>query len=90
MNESAVILKEVSVPGCVACAQFDKIWAEMQKEFPGVQHEKIDATTPEGQKMVVDYGIFSAPGILINGELFSTGGVNRNQLSTKLRELLGK
>ena len=90
MSELTVILKELSIPGCVACAQFDKVWVEMQKEFPQVQYEKIDATSAEGQKMVVDYGIFSAPGILINGELFSTGGVNRNQLSTKLRELLGK
>lgn len=87
---NTIILKEVSIPGCVACAQFDKLWGEMQQEFPGVTLEKIDATTEEGQKMVVDYGIFSAPGIIINGTLFSTGGVNRNELAKKLRELSEK
>src|SRR3989304_6037816 len=92
MNEAgqSIVLKDVSVPGCVACAQFDKIWPDIQKEFPDVSMEKIDATTPEGQKMVVDFGIFSAPGIIVNGELFSTGGVNRDELIKKLRELTWK
>ncbi|GEM_PF-404923 len=89
-DEAKILIQDVFVPGCVACAQFEKMWPDIQKEFPAATLERIDATTPQGQQMVVDFGIFSAPGILINGQLFSTGGVNRDGLIKKLRELGGK
>ena len=84
---SSPVIKEVSVEGCVACAQFEKIWGQIKADFPQVSMEKIDATSPEGQKLILDYGIFASPGIIINGELFSTGGVNRDALVKKLKEL---
>ena len=43
--------------------------------------------TPEGMKMASKYGIFASPGIVINGELFFTGGVNRDKFIQKIKEL---
>jgi hypothetical protein len=37
--------------------------------------------------MVQKYQIFASPGIIINGELFSTGGVNKEAFLEKLKEL---
>lgn len=92
MREDAppIIIQEVSVPGCVACVQFEKIWPEIQTAFPGVKLVKIDATTAEGQQLVVQHGIFAAPGLIINGGLFSTGGVNKDSLIKKLHEVIEK
>lgn len=41
----------------------------------------------QGQKMVQEYGIMASPGIIVNGELFSTGGLDKNKLVEKLRSL---
>lgn len=35
--------------------------------------------------MVQKYGIMASPGIIIEGELFSTGGLNREKLIEKLK-----
>lgn len=81
---------EVTVPGCVECARFKKFWESVKSEFPKVAMKEVDATTPEGMELVSKHTIFASPGILINGELFSTGGVNRDAFLKKLEELGGK
>ena len=37
--------------------------------------------------MAGKYMILTSPGIVINGELFSTGGVNQEKLINKIKEL---
>ena len=37
--------------------------------------------------MVSKYGIMSSPGIIINNELFSIGGLNKYKLIAKIEEL---
>jgi glutaredoxin len=80
-------LQEISVPGCAECVQFEKMWEQIKGAFPNVEKETVDATTERGQQLVAQYGIMAAPGIVINGELFSVGGVNKNVLIKKLTEL---
>ena len=81
-------LQAVSVPGCVDCARFLKLWHEkLGKEFPAIALEEISALTPEGQEMVAQYGIMASPGIVINGELFSVGAVHESALREKLKSL---
>lgn len=75
----------VTVPGCHECAKAKRIFEELKPEFPQMHIEEIDATTPKGMELVQKYGIMASPGIVINGELFSTGGVNRNKLVEKLK-----
>jgi hypothetical protein len=70
--------------------RFKKFWEEIRSEFPDVELSEIDATSPEGMELVAQHGIFASPGILINGELFSVGGVNKDAFIAKLREVTGK
>ena len=84
-----VLLEEVTVPGCRECIQFEEMWEKVRGDFPNVEFRRHDATTPEGLEMVQKYEVMAAPGIVINGELFSTGGVNKNKLIEKLKALGG-
>lgn len=88
-NTYMILLQEITVPGCVECKKFEEWWREASKDFPEVKFEKIDATAPEGQEMVLKYQIFASPGIIVHGELFSTGGVNKEALTKRLKELSG-
>ena len=52
-------------------------------------YKKVDVTTDEGQQMAGKYMIFASPGIILNGELWATGGVDKEKFVEKLRELSG-
>lgn len=85
---SRVKIQEVSAPGCSSCDRAKKILEEQIKpQFPDVEIEYIDMLSDEGQKMVQDHGIMSSPGILINGELFSSGGLDKEKLVEKIESL---
>ncbi len=73
--------------GCHNCETAKKIFDEVMPDFPNVKVEEIDMATPEGQELVQKYSIMSSPGIVIDGELFSTGGVDRDKLVEKLKSL---
>lgn len=66
---------------------FEEFWHSIEKDWPNVTFKKIDVTTIEGQAMAQKYMIFSSPGIIINGELFATGGFNKEKFVQKLKEL---
>jgi len=90
-NNMGIKLQEVTVPGCIDCARFKKLWEEkLAQEFPDVEFEEIDATVEGGQDILVQYGIMASPGIIINDELFSTGRVSEDKLRSKLQELLAQ
>ncbi len=80
-------LQFLTMPDCHTCAKVKKIIEEIKPDFPDLEIEEIDITSEEGQKMVQKYGIMSSPGIIIEGELFSTGGVNKGKLVEKLKSL---
>ena len=84
-----VLLQEITVPGCVECKRFKEWWGKNSAGFSGVNFEEISVTDPKGQELVLKYQIMASPGIIINGELFSTGGVNTHKLTKKLKELSG-
>ena len=77
----------VTVPGCHECAKAKKIFEELKPNYPEMQIEEINVTTPQGTELVQKYGIFSSPGIIINGELFSTGALHKDEFVKKLDEL---
>lgn len=81
-----IILEILSSPGCVHCAEFKKYWESVKNNFPDVEMAEIDLTSDKGQEMVSRYMIMASPGVIINGELFSTGGVNKEKFEAKLRE----
>lgn len=82
-----VLLEELSTPGCQHCAAFRAFWHVIEKDWPNVVFKEIILTTPEGQALVQKYMIFASPGIILNGQLFSTGGVNQKEFVEKLKEL---
>lgn len=82
-----ITLTELSSPGCEHCKVFEKFWHSIEKEWPNVEYKNVSVTTPEGQELASKHMIMSSPGIVINDELFSTGGVNTKQLLEKLKEL---
>lgn len=81
-------IQEITSPGCGHCAAAKKILEEKIKpRFPDVEVEYIDMITEQGQKMIQNYGIMSSPGIIVNGELFSVGGLDVNKLVEKIKSL---
>lgn len=83
-------LQFLTMIDCQVCAKVKKILDEILPQFPDVTIEEIDITSEEGQKMVQKYGIMSSPGVIIDGELFSSGGVNKEKLVEKLKFLQGR
>ncbi len=82
-----VTLEELTSPGCHICKQFEEFWHSIEKDWPDVVYRKIDVTTPAGQEMAGKYMIFASPGIILNGELWATGGFDRSKFLDKLSEL---
>ncbi len=83
-----VKIQFLTMPGCHNCEEAKKIFDEIMPEFEGkVEIAEIDMTTPEGQELVQKYSVLASPGIIINGELFSTGGVNKSKLVEKLKSI---
>jgi len=74
--------------GCHNCAAAKKIFDEIMPEFKDkVEVKEIDIASPEGQELVQKYSIMASPGIVIDGELFSTGGVSKEKLIEKLKSI---
>ena len=82
-----VLLEELTSPGCHNCAAFKAFWDDEKANWPNVTFKEISLTEPEGQEMVQKHQIFASPGIIINGELFSTGGVDQEKFKEKLKEV---
>lgn len=82
-----IVLEELTSPGCHNCAAFKEFWEEIKMDWSNVSFKEVSIVDPEGQEMVQKYQIFASPGIILNGELFSTGGVNREDFIKKLEEL---
>ena len=79
----------LTIVGCHNCAEAKKIFDEIMPDFKDkVEVTEIDITTPEGQELVQKYSIMGSPGIVINDELFSTGGINKEKLVEKLKSLM--
>lgn len=83
----SVLLEELSSPGCHICKQFEEFWHSIEKDWPNVTYKNVSVVTNEGQEMAQKYMIFSSPGIIVNGELWSTGGFHKGKFIQKLKEV---
>jgi glutaredoxin len=84
-----VKITEVSTPGCSHCAEAKKfLEEEFKPKYPQVKVEYVSVMDPVGQELVSKHMIFASPGIIVNDELFSTGGLDKNGLLKKVDELL--
>lgn len=82
-----IIVEELTSPGCHNCAVFLEFWHGIEKDWPNVTFKEVSITTPEGQEIAQKHMVMSSPGVVIDGELFSTGGVNQDEFVAKLKEL---
>lgn len=76
--------------GCQHCVQVKGTLEKLKSDYPDLTLEEVEATTPEGQALIVKYGILSSPGILVNNEFFSMGGATEKQLREKFEDLKRK
>lgn len=81
------MLEELVAPGCHICRAFEEFWHAIEKDWPNVVYKKTDVTTDAGQQLAQKFMIFASPGIILNGELWATGGFNKEKFTQKLREL---
>lgn len=86
MASKPISLEVLVSPGCQICRRFEEFWLTIEKDWPNVIFKKVDVTTPEGQEMAGKYMIFASPGIVLNGELFATGGFDHKKFVEKLEE----
>lgn len=79
-------LQLLTSPDCPNCAQAKVILEKVKKDYPELKVEEVDMATPAGQELISKHQIMASPGIVINGELFSTGGLDEKKLRKKLDE----
>ena len=82
-----ITLEELSSPGCHNCAEFEKFWRSIEDNWPNVTFTNLSVTTSEGQALAQKHMIMASPGIVLNEELFSTGGVNKDKFVERLKKL---
>lgn len=86
-TKKEIILQEVTAPGCQICKAFEEFWHSIENDWPNVKFSKSDVSTPEGQELAQKHMILASPGIILNGELWVTGGFDREKFLAKLKEL---
>lgn len=77
----------ITVPNCAQCAKAKHVIEKVQPDFPELKVEYLDVTVhPE---ILQKYRVLSAPGIVINGKLEYTGGLDETAFREHLKKLSG-
>lgn len=82
-------LQFLTTEGCSDCENAKQIISEVKNKFPylKLEVEEIDITSLKGLELVVEHSMMSNPGIIINGELFSAGHLDRENFFDKILSL---
>ncbi len=75
----------ITVPNCVQCAKAKKVIEKVQPDFPDLKVEYIDVT--QQPAILQQYRVMSSPGIVINGKLEYTGGLDETAFRARLKQL---
>ena len=86
-QKTPIALEVLTSPGCTHCHTFLEFWKTEGSTWPNVTMNEVSLLTPQGQEMVGKYSVFASPGIIINAELFSTGGFDKKKFIEKLQVL---
>lgn len=77
----------LTVPNCAQCAKARQVIERVRPDFPELKVEYLDVTAhPE---ILQRYRVLSAPGIVLNGELEYTGGLDEAAFRARLKALSG-
>lgn len=82
-----ITLEVLTAPSCSHCHEFLEFWKSISAEWPNITMKEFSVITPEGQAMVGEYQIFSSPAIILNKEVFASGGFNKEKFIEKVKEL---
>lgn len=82
-----VLLEVLTSPGCTHCRTFFDFWNSVEPNWPNVTLDEYSSSTSEGQALASKYQIFTTPGLIINGEVFSEGGVQTKKFLEKLQSV---
>lgn len=73
-------------PLCAFCDQAKEILSRLTTDYPLNVHE-IRLDTEEGRKLAIQHAVMFAPGVLIDGQLFSYGRLSEKKLRLQLTTL---
>ncbi len=74
----------LTVPNCVQCAKVKRIIDKIKPDYPGMMMEEINII--EHPEILEKYRVLSSPGVVINGKLEYSGGLDE----ASFRESLNK
>lgn len=75
----------ITVPNCAQCAKAKKVIEKVQPDFPDMKVTYIDVT--QQPKILQTHRVLSSPGIVINGKLEYTGGLDEITFRARLKQL---
>lgn len=68
---------------CSSCDRAKEVLSRLAREFP-LTVQEIGLDTDEGKSLAIRHAVMFAPGILIDGEMFSYGRLSENKLRLQL------
>lgn len=68
---------------CPSCERAKEILSRLELELT-LNVREVGLDTEGGRNLALQHGVVFAPGILINGELFSYGRLSENKLRARL------
>lgn len=77
----------ITVPNCAQCAKARKVIEKVRPDFPELKVAYVDVT--QHPEILQQYRVLSAPGIVINGKLEYTGGLDETDFRDHLKKLSG-
>lgn len=75
----------ITVPNCAQCAKAKKVIEKVQPDFPDMKVTYIDVT--QQPEILQTHRVLSSPGIVINGKLEYTGGLDEITFRARLKQL---
>lgn len=75
---------------CPNCEIVKESIEELKSSYPQIEVVQIDAYSPEGEDLVMQHGIMTSPGILIDDELIGTGNIPLSMLRQYIDDNSGK
>lgn len=70
-------------PSCSSCDRAKEILSRLVLEFP-LTVQEVGLDTEEGKSLAIKHAVMFAPGVLIDGEMFSYGRLSENKLRKRL------
>lgn len=77
----------ITSSNCPECIQAKRILDEVKMYLPNLEIQEYDVMGLKGLELAVKHGIMANPGIIISGELFSVGSLDKEKFLRKIRAL---